>query len=109
MITTDYETRLFSTQDKVLDNEDFYFKKLRIVEPNVYDYGKYEKNGYGYYENNDKIISYGPISQGYYGYILTKDYSKYPDLKVSISKDGMFNECENFHIRENSIYKQMEV
>jgi pilin isopeptide linkage protein len=88
MITTDYETRLFSTQDKVLDNEDFYFKKLRIVEPNVYDYGKYEKNGYGYYENNDKIISYGPISQGYYGYILTKDYSKYPDLKVSISKDG---------------------
>lgn len=97
MVTTDYETRLFSAEEKTLDNEDFYFKKLRIDEPSVFDYGKYKANGYGYYENSNNAIVYGPISQGYYGYIPTRDYSKYPDMKISTSKDGnVFDEYATF-------------
>ncbi len=90
--THDFKTQ-FDHQTTDLTSDDFEFQGVYVAKPTVYEYKKYEEPGYGYRENSEGVVEWGPIAGGEFGYSRVTNSADIPDVVVygsisSSSEDG---------------------
>lgn len=68
--------------------DDFEYKTLNILKPEIYSYQKVTEDTEGYYEQDKYDIQYGKIYAGSYGYIREYDDSRLPMLDIFATVNG---------------------
>lgn len=73
---------------RLSSGDDFEYKTLNVLKPEIYSYQKVTEDTEGYYEQDKYDIQYGKIYAGSYGYIREYDDSILPILDIFATVNG---------------------
>lgn len=83
---TSRDDKVYFEAGKDLTVNDFEFTKIKLQKPQIFDYKKFDKDGFGLRESNQTrfngVVRYGPIKKGDYGYVENTDVSKMPTFEI---------------------------